>query len=98
MLFSMHDVSGDVAIALTNERGLDIPVKTIDNKDNTFRIDFEPTTVGTYTANVFFADQEIPSSPYKIHVEPSVDVGRVVVQGLEDSKYSLVHLIQLCTV
>lgn len=58
----------------------------MDNKDNTFRIDFEPTTVGTHTANVFFADQEIPSSPYKIHVEPSVDVGRVVVQGLEDRK------------
>jgi len=75
---------GDVAIALTNERGLDIPVKTIDNQDNTFRIEFEPTTVGTYTANVFFADQEIPSSPYKIKVEPSVDVGKVSVQGLED--------------
>ena len=78
--------SGDVAIALTNERGLDIPVNTIDNRDNTFRIEFEPTTVGTYTANVFFADQEIPTSPYKIRVEPSVDVGRVMVQGLDDSK------------
>lgn len=81
--------SGDVAIALTNERGLDIPVKTVDNKDNTFRIEFEPTTVGQYTANVFFADQEIPSSPYKINVEPSVDVGRVIVQGLEDSTWSM---------
>ena len=79
--------TGDIAIALTNERGLDIPVKTIDNQDNTFRIEFEPTTVGTYTANVFFADQEIPSSPYKIRVEPSVDVGKVMVQGLEDSKF-----------
>jgi filamin len=81
-----YAVEGDVAIALTNERGLDIPVKTVDMKDNTFRIEFEPASVGTYTANVFFADQEIPSSPYKIKVEPSIDVGRVVVQGLDDSK------------
>lgn len=83
-------ITGDVAIALTNERGLDVPVKTVDNKDNTFRIDFEPTTVGTYTANVFFADQEIPSSPYKIQVEPTIDVGRVMVQGLDDSMYCAV--------
>ena len=76
-----------MAIALTNERGLDVPVKTVDNKDNTFRIEFEPTTVGTYTANVFFADQEIPSSPYHIQVEPTIDVGRVMVQGLDDSTY-----------
>jgi len=61
-------------------------------KDNTFRIEFEPTSVGTYTANVFFADQEIPSSPYKIRVEPSIDVGRVVVQGLEDSESGLFKL------
>ena len=84
-----HDLvccSGDVAIALTDERGLDVPVHTTDNKDNTFRIDFEPTTVGTYSASVFFADQEIPTSPYKIKVEPSIDVSKVQVQGLDDSK------------
>ena len=81
-----------MAIALTNERGLDVPVKTVDNKDNTFRIEFEPTTVGTYTANVFFADQEIPSSPYRIQVEPTIDVGRVMVQGLDDSMYRLTWL------
>jgi len=88
--------AGDVAIALTNERGLDVPVKTVDNKDNTFRIEFEPTTVGTYTANVFFADQEIPSSPYRIQVEPTIDVGRVMVQGLDDSMYLLILLQVIC--
>ena len=77
---------GDVAIALTDERGLDVPVKTTDNKDNTFKIDFEPKTVGTYTASVFFAEQEIPSSPYRINVDPSIDVGKVHVEGMEDSK------------
>ena len=90
----MH-VLGDVAIALTNERGLDVPVNTIDNKDNTFRIDFEPTTVGTYTACVFFADQEIPSSPYKINVEPSVDVSKVHVQGLDESKWIMYTMFRM---
>ena len=79
-------ITGDVAIALTDERGLDVPVHTQDNKDNTFKIDFEPKTVGTYTASVFFAEQEIPSSPYRINVDPSIDVGKVHVEGLEDSK------------
>ena len=85
--------AGDVAIALTDERGLDVPVTTTDNKDNTFRIEYEPKTVGQYTASVFFADQEIPSSPYKIVIQPSIDVSKVKVQGLEPSK-SCVLFIQ----
>lgn len=63
-----------------------MPVKTTDLHNNKFRVDFEPTTVGTLSASVFFADQEIPSSPYKIQVEPSVDVSKVKVQGLNNSK------------
>lgn len=86
-MYLHHIFTGDVAIALTDERGLDVPVKTTDNKDNTFKIDFEPKTVGAYTASVFFAEQEIPSSPYRINVDPSIDVGKVHVQGLEDSKF-----------
>lgn len=63
-----------------------MPVKTTDLHNNKFKVDFEPTTVGTLNASVFFADQEIPTSPYKIQVEPSVDVNKVKVQGLNDSK------------
>ena len=90
--------SGDVAIALTDERGLDVPVKTTDNKDNTFKIDFEPKTVGTYTASVFFAEQEIPSSPYRINVDPSIDVGKVHVEGMEDSKWLLEYNSLTCKI
>ena len=71
-----------MAIALTDERGLDVPVQTTDMKDNTFRIDFEPKTVGPYLCSVFFADQEVPSSPYKINVLPSIDVGKVKVEAV----------------
>ena len=47
------------------------------------RIDYEPKSVGTYTVNVIFADQEIPSSPYTVKVEPNIDVSGVKVLGLE---------------
>ncbi len=79
-------ITGDVAIALTDERGLDVPVNTTDNRDNTFKIDFEARSVGMYTCSVFFAEQEIPSSPYKIDVKPSIDIGKIHVENLESSK------------
>lgn len=63
-----------------------MPVKTTDQKNSTFRIDFAPQSVGEYSASVFFAEQEVPSSPYKIQVEPSVDVSKVQVLGLEESE------------
>lgn len=50
------------------------------------RIEYEPKSVGVYTANVLFAEQEIPTSPYKINVEPNIDVSKVKVKGLEPSK------------
>lgn len=39
-----------------------------------------------YTANILFADQEIPTSPYKINVEPNIDVSKIKVVGLEPRK------------
>jgi len=74
---------GDIAIALTDEKGNDVPVSTTDNKDGTFTIQYEPNSVGTYTTGVFFADQEIPSSPYKVQVEPHIDVSQVYCDGLQ---------------
>lgn len=43
--------------------------------------------MGWYTANVLFADQEIPTSPYKVNIEPNIDVSKIRVNGLEPSKY-----------
>ena len=77
---------GDVAIALTNERGVDVPVNTSDQKNNTFRVDFTPETVGEYNVNVFFAELEIPTSPYRVNVHPSIDISKVKIEGLDDSK------------
>ncbi|XP_069142475.1 filamin-A-like isoform X2 [Argopecten irradians] len=74
---------GDVSIALTDERGRDVPVKTVDNKDGTFRIEYEPKTPGTYVVQVYFANSEIPKSPIKVNVESSIDLSKVKVVGLD---------------
>ena len=81
--------SGDVAVDLTDERGVDVPIKTIDNKDGTFTVEYEPKTPGVYTAMIYFAEQEIPQSPIKVKVEPSIDTSGIKVEGLEPSKISL---------
>ena len=72
---------------MIDEKGTDVPVHTSDNKDGTFTIQYEPTSVGTYTASVFFADKEIPSSPFKVEVEPHIDISQVYVDRLEPSKF-----------
>ncbi|XP_074644607.1 filamin-A-like isoform X5 [Tubulanus polymorphus] len=74
---------GDVAIALTDDKGIDVPVETVDNKDGTFTIQYQPYTTGTYTASVFFAEKKVPQSPIKIEVAPSCDVSKVFIDGLE---------------
>ncbi|KAL4226921.1 hypothetical protein ACF0H5_014899 [Mactra antiquata] len=74
---------GDVAIALTDDRGKDVPCTTSDNKDGTFKVEYEPTTPGTYTVQVYFATKEVPQSPIKVKVESSIDLSKVTVKGLE---------------
>ena len=82
-------LTGDVAVGLTDERGVDVPVKTTDKKDGTFTVEYEPKTPGMYTVMVYFADKEIPQSPIKIKVEPSIDVSGIKVEGLEPSEFEL---------
>ncbi|XP_076469743.1 LOW QUALITY PROTEIN: filamin-A-like [Babylonia areolata] len=74
---------GDVAVGLTDERGMDVPVKTIDNKDGTFRVEYEPKTPGVYTVMVYFAGAEVPQSPIKVTVESSMDTSGIKVEGIE---------------
>ncbi|BFZ10498.1 hypothetical protein BsWGS_13537 [Bradybaena similaris] len=74
---------GDVAVGVTDERGVDVPVKTIDNQDGTFRVEYEPKSPGQYTVLVYFANKEVPQSPIKVTVEANIDVSKVKVVGLE---------------
>ncbi|GFN93495.1 filamin-a-like [Plakobranchus ocellatus] len=77
---------GDVAVGLTDEKGMDVPVKTTDNQDGTFTVEYEPKTPGKYTVLVLFANKEVPQSPIKVQVEPSIDVSKVKVVGLEPTQ------------
>lgn len=46
-----------------------MPAKVTDNNDGTFVATFTPEAVVPITADVKFAGQEVPKSPFKISVE-----------------------------
>lgn len=48
---------------------------------------FAPVEPGLHKVNVNFAGKEVPRSPFKVNVEPAVNVGAVEVKGLERRKY-----------
>lgn len=64
---------------------MSVPFKLIDNKDKTYRVEFEATTIGFYTINITFAGKPTPGSPYKIKVESGVEISKVQVRGLPES-------------
>ena len=61
---------GDVAVSLSDARGRDVAIETVDNGNNTFEVVFVPDWPGHVTAKVFFADVEVPGSPFFIDVQP----------------------------
>ena len=80
---------GDISIALTDTKNQDVPFSIDDNQDGTFRISYTPKLPGVHCISVLFGDHEIPMSPIKVNVEPSVDVSKIRVEGLDTSKYFL---------
>lgn len=75
-----------MSIALTDAKNQDVPFTIKDNQDGTFTIAYTAKLPGVHCISVLFADNEIPSSPLKITVEPSIDVTKIRVEGLETSK------------
>ena len=73
---------GEPVVSLTTESGAQVPVHVTDNKDKTFRVEFNPSTVGTLSAAVSYAKQPVAKSPFKVSVQPSVDVSKVHVKEL----------------
>lgn len=79
--------TGAVQATLSDTNGTNVPVRITDNKDQTYRVEFETTVAGTYTANVTFAGQQVPNSPFKVNVVPSTaDVSKVQVKELPQSQ------------
>ncbi|XP_053682434.1 filamin-A isoform X2 [Sabethes cyaneus] len=61
-----------------------IPVRIIDNDDNTYAVEVIPPLPGTYTTNLVYGGLKVPMAP-KVTVNPAVDVSKIKVDGLEPS-------------
>ncbi|KXJ81623.1 hypothetical protein RP20_CCG018729 [Aedes albopictus] len=61
-----------------------VPVRIIDNDDNTYAVEVIPPLAGTYTTNLVYGGLKVPIAP-KVTVNPAVDVSKIKVDGLEPS-------------
>ncbi|KAF4527938.1 hypothetical protein B566_EDAN012831 [Ephemera danica] len=59
------------------------PVQLTDNEDGTYTVDYCPPQPGNYTVIVRYAGTDVPQSPIRVPVQPSVDVSKIKVDGLE---------------
>jgi len=63
-----HNCTGNVGVALNDEKGNPVPLVTVPSTNGLFDVNFTPQTVGTYTAQVLFDDDLIPGNPFHIKV------------------------------
>ncbi|XP_043469574.1 filamin-A isoform X2 [Leptopilina heterotoma] len=73
---------GDLEVTVKNPEGRDLPISLTDNEDGTYTVDYCPPTPGPYTVNLNYGGLKVPSSPYKVNVQPALDVSKVKVDGL----------------
>lgn len=64
-----------------------VPVKLIDNEDNTYTVELTPELAGTYTTNLTYGGLKVPFNK-KTVISPTVDVSQVQVEGLEQSEFA----------
>ena len=84
-------VAGELKVSLTDVNGTAVPYKLIDNKDKTYRVEFQTSVAGVLTATVTYAGQPATDSPYKINIQSAIDLSKVRVNGLPDSMYTSYH-------
>lgn len=65
-----------------------VPIQIIDNEDNTYTVEVKPDAPGTYTTNLNYGGLKVPFSKKTVisTQASSVDVSKVQVEGLEQSK------------
>ena len=88
-------LTGDLDVAITNEKNQPVPAQVEDNGDGTYTVAYTPAAPGPLKVNVLYAGKLVPQSPIAVQVQPHVDVSKVKVDGLEPSKsfLSLHHLL-----
>lgn len=85
----MVDVSeagpGKVAVKLTDSKGKSLETGHVEEKgDGVYAVHFVPPSAGSMlTANVTFADKEVPYSPFVMKVLPRYEAQNVHVTGLD---------------
>lgn len=62
-----------------------VPVTVIANEDNSYTVELTPELAGTYTTNLTYGGLKVPFGK-KTVISPTVDVSKVQVEGLEQSK------------
>lgn len=62
-----------------------VPIKLIDNEDNTYTVELSPDLPGTYTTNLTYGGLKVPFNKKSV-VSSAIDVSKVKVEGLEQSK------------
>ncbi|KAH0630144.1 hypothetical protein JD844_012814, partial [Phrynosoma platyrhinos] len=78
---------GDVSVGIKcdanviSEEEQDIEFGIIHNVNDTFTVKYTPPAAGRYTVKVLFAGEEIPTSPFRVKVEPSHDASKVKAEG-----------------
>ncbi|XP_077181564.1 filamin-B isoform X3 [Paroedura picta] len=78
---------GDVSVGIKcdahvlNEEEQDIDFDIIHNANDTFTVKYMPPAAGRYTVKVLFAGEEIPTSPFRVKVDPSHDASKVKAEG-----------------
>lgn len=78
--------NGDLEVSIVNDTtGAPVPIRVIDNEDNTYQVECTPQNSGSYTTNLKYGGLKVPVSK-KTTVKPTVDVSKVHVEGLEPSK------------
>lgn len=65
-----------------------VPINVVDNEDNTYTVELTPELAGTYTTNLTYGGLKVPFNK-KTVISPTIDVSKVQVEGLEQSKWSL---------
>ncbi|XP_055692658.1 filamin-A isoform X2 [Lutzomyia longipalpis] len=74
---------GELKVNITHdETKMDVPVRILDNEDNTYAVEVTPLLTGSYTTNLTYGGLKVPLSP-KVFVSQAVDVSKIKVDGLE---------------
>ncbi|XP_043934724.1 filamin-B isoform X2 [Protopterus annectens] len=68
-------------VLVLGPKGVAESVEVIDNGEGTHTVSYTPVVEGPYSISIHYADEEIPSSPFRVRVLPTHDATKVRVSG-----------------